>query len=165
MSFYLLHKMTKWMLVWIFKKKKILFILGPPLIELLAPSLAKTIPGKDVGVCFVPYSFVCYAQPLDLYSGEHQVQWETASWFNGLSHHWGNDRVLLSLFFAWYSTFCQEENDKVTINIPLQYSDILRIRRNFWNYLVSSYTMGMFFFFFFEKHGNVWYEYHFQLTH
>ena len=121
--------------------------------KLLLSHKAKTIPGKDVGVCFEPYSFVCYAQPLDLYSDEHQVQWETASWFNGLSHHWGNDRVLLSLFFAWYSTFCQEENDKVTINIPLQYSDILRIRRNFWNYLVSSYTMGMFFFFFLRNMG------------
>ena len=43
----------------------------------------------------------------------------------------------------------QVENDKVTINIPLQYSDILRICRNFWNYLVSSYTMGTSLFFFF----------------
>ena len=57
----------------------------------------KTIPGKDLGVFGVPYSFTSYARPLDLRPDEPQVlQWETASWFNGLSHHWGNHFLLVT---------------------------------------------------------------------
>ena len=57
----------------------------------------KTIPCEDLGVFGVPYSFTSYAQLLDLHPDEPQVlQWETATWSNGLSHHWGNHSLLVA---------------------------------------------------------------------